>query len=236
MAKSYGKIFEEQVVEPGRRSKQEDQDKIKELTSAGHIAHARKLLKKSGVDLSSLQMANVAGIKGRPEPKTDIYYRGETEEYKISVKYGDAIQLCSINKDTTQKYLSLAASNAGLASEPDIKDLIESISSFPKKVTRKEFNAWAAVNREGATRKVRNLLRKYPKLRYCFTEIALTGKGLLPDDRAEANYVLTEKEFFPITKEYIEKCSEKMSPRFASKSRGGIADATLRVDMSMGVI
>lgn len=221
MAKSYGKLFEEQIIEPRTDSSQE-------------VLNARMHLIREGIHLGHLQTNTEAGIKGRPEPKTDIYYNVHGKEYKISVKYGKAVQLCSINRDSAQKYFSVASQLAGLEDHEEVKDLISDFSTLPKKVEKSEWTQWS----DGPSKRIINdkmnaVLHSHPALRYSLAEVALTGRGIFSDSRAEADYVLTEKKFVPIDKEYIQACSDNMRLQFRSKSRKGFSEACLRIDLDM---
>jgi len=221
MAKTYGKLFEEQIIEPHPDSSED-------------VLSARSILIRAGLDLNKLVNPRDMGMKQRPEVKTDIYYKAHGNEYKISVKYGNHVQLCSINRESAQKYFSVASQLAGLAEHNDIQDLINDFSTLPKKVDKSEWTQWS----DGPAKRVINdkmngILDKHPRLRYSLAEVALTGKELFSDLRGEADHVLTENKLVPIDKEYIQACSDNMRLQFRCKSRKGNSEACLRIDLDM---
>lgn len=227
--KSKGLIFEQAIVS----GISEDIT----LVPQEDIDHARALLKDEGVDLQELPKHKFK-FREKGDPKTDIYFKKENKEFKISVKYKSSVQLCSINKDSAAKYLSLAASKSKTNSEKLAK-FIKSLDSLPKGVLSQEYKDWEQENKKPLNSELQRLLTESPKLKESLADVAITGNGLFEDSRAVANYVLTEDKLVKVNPDYIKACADIMTAGFRSKSRRNkktnqrLSEANFRIDLKM---
>lgn len=200
------------------------------------------------------------GIKGKPEPKTDIVFKsGNSNAYRVSVKMKGAVQLSSAEGPSTGEGLARAASNCPGTRGRNLTTLIEQIQSTPTKLVSqknlpkalarkpnivkelldetgaikpdKNYQKWIAMRKPQLVDDLCRYLEEDPDFKYCVIEEALTGKGIFSDNQdAVANYMLNPDQWTEMDSTYITKVMKKTKIAIRGKSRDGISSIAFRFD------
>ncbi len=200
------------------------------------------------------------GIKGKPEPKTDIVFKsGNSNAYRVSVKMKGAVQLASAEGPSTGEGLARAASGCPGQRGKDLTTLIEQIKSTPTKLVSeknlpkalarkpnivkellddkgaikpdKNYQKWIAMRKPQLVKDLCLYLEDDPDFKYCVIEEALTGKGIFSNNQdAVANYMLHPGLWSEIDSTYISKVVKKTKISIRGKSRDGISSIAFRFD------
>jgi hypothetical protein len=207
---------------------------VNKYTDCKHSASALRLLEQSGVDMSKpFVKANHDKnlINGRiGEVKTDII----AGDLNISVKKHGPVQLVSCGGDTAAGYFKIAAKKCFNSQfPPGLKDIIEDMGSLPKKLKPHDKDLWNAREKDSFNHRVNTILTQHPSLKREIIKISLTGEGIFSNPESIASVVLTPEKIRLIDEEYIANVSSVAKFNFRMKTRKGISEVNLRIDVNM---
>tara|TARA_Y100000287_G_scaffold86393_3_gene68648 strand:- start:1344 stop:2003 length:660 start_codon:yes stop_codon:yes gene_type:complete len=169
--------------------------------------------------------------KKRTEVKTDLIC--ESTERRISIKEHKPIQLCSVGGETASFYFKTAQKNANLTKCNQINNLNVSAQLWQKKMSKNESFLWNLTQKEKEKRSLLSALENNPSFKRELIKIALTGEGIFENSRAIANWVATPEKVTEITDDYIKKVSDNAKIDIRLKSRKGVSEVNLRIDVNM---
>ena len=210
--------------------------------------------------LSTAKHSDELGIKGDPDPKTDIVFTDRITKYNCSVKMRGPVQLSSAEGPSTAKALEQTAKYCPGERGKKLALIINRIAAAPTKLLTernlpkaterrpnivadlvdsrgqikkdKNFDIWIANHKPKLIKDLYEYLKKDPVFLQCLIGEPLTGGNYFKNNKqAIATHMLSPTTFVEMDAKYAAAMVKKTKIDIRAKSRDGISSISFRFDV-----